>query len=274
MGKLNLTQCSQAAVHSKKIIRNQQNQQLVRNLNKLQQSAQQVEPPVRQRGRPATISLVWIIICGLFHNMGGIGCCLLRNVYVAPQNSGETLIWCETESINWFALVKAADIIRPQRPYQIKDTVKWHFCPPDDTHRTLTSSVICLILTLCHIFVLKNMGESEIVQHDIISEMCASMVIFGWKLNCKRQTWISLCLSLSSWQEQSQNFGLSSSWPRCSVQISATRWRWRPLHRLDGYCKAQRVLYSKESPWGTIHCEAFAFHAPLMTAQSKVKTGQ
>lgn len=109
--------------------------------------------------------------------------------------------------------------------------------------------------------VLKNVWGSKIVRHGIISQMGASTVIFGWKLNCKRQTWISLCLSLSSWQEQSQNFGWSSSWPRCSVQISATRWRWRPLHRLDGYCKkeAQRVLYSKENPCGTIHCETFCF---------------
>lgn len=68
-----------------------------------------------RRGRPTTISHVWIIICGLFHNMGGIGCCLLRNVYVAPQSSAETLIWCETELINWFALVKAAGIIRPKK---------------------------------------------------------------------------------------------------------------------------------------------------------------
>lgn len=113
---------------------------------------------------------------------------------------------------------------------------------------------------MCYIRALTNVRESEIEQHDIISEMCASMVIFGWKLNCKRQTWISLCLSLSSWQEQSQNFGWSSSWPHCSVQISATRWRWRPLHRLvNKYCKAQRVLYSKVSPCGTIQCRAFGF---------------
>lgn len=127
-----------------KIIRNLQNQQqLVRNLNILQQSAQRVEPPVRQRGRPATISPVWIIICGLFHNMGGIGCCLLRNVYVAPQSSEETLIWCETELINWFVLVKAAGIIRPERPYQIQDTVEWHFSTPNNT------KVLC---TISHMF--------------------------------------------------------------------------------------------------------------------------
>lgn len=84
-----------------KIIRNQQNgEELVRNLHTLWQSAQRVEPPVKQRGRPTNISHIWIIICGLFHNMGGIGCCLLRNVYVAPQSSGEILIWCETELIN------------------------------------------------------------------------------------------------------------------------------------------------------------------------------
>lgn len=40
------------------------------------------------------------------------------------------------------------------------------------------------------------------------------------------------------------------------------------------YCKAQRVLYSKETPCGTIHCGAFGFHAPFMTLQLKVKTGQ
>lgn len=213
-----------------KIIRNQQNQQqLVRNLNILQQSARRAEPTVR----PVTISHVWIIICGLFHNMGGIGCCLLRNVYVAPQSSGETLIWWETELINWFVLVKAA-----KRAYQHAGhggktflCYKWHITHP-------ASSVRCVILTMSHISALKNMRDSEIVRHDIISEMCASTVIFGWRLNCKRQTWISLCLSLSSWQEQSQNFGWSSSWPRCSVQISATRWRWRPLHTLDGHCKA------------------------------------
>lgn len=72
MGKLNLTQYSQAEIHSRIWSEPQQNQQqLCRNLNILQQSAQRVEPPVRQRGRPTTISLVWIIICGLFHNMGG-----------------------------------------------------------------------------------------------------------------------------------------------------------------------------------------------------------
>lgn len=98
-----------------KIIRNQQNQQqLISNRNLLQQSAQRVGPPVSQRGRPTTTSHVWIILCGLFHNMGGIGCCLPRNVYVAPQSSGEMLIWCETELINWFALVNAAGIIRPK----------------------------------------------------------------------------------------------------------------------------------------------------------------
>ncbi len=148
------------------------------------------------------------------------------------------------------------------------------FLTPSDTHATPHHQLHVSFLTASYISALTNVWEPEIVQHDIISEMCASTVIFGWKLNCKRQTWISLRLSLSSWQEQSQNFGWSSSWPRCSVQISATRWRWRPLHRLDGYCKAQRVLYSKESPCGTILCEAFAFPSPLMTAQTKVETGQ
>lgn len=109
------------------------------------------------------------------------------------------------------------------------------------------SSVLCAIWSARHISAWSNVRESEIVQRDIISEMCASTVIFGWELNCKRQTRISLCLSLSSWQEQSQNFGWSSSWPRCSVQISATRWRWRPLHRLDVYCTAQRVCTVKRA---------------------------
>lgn len=178
--------------------------------------------------------------------MGGIGCCLPRNVYVAPQSSGEMLIWCETELINWFALVKAAGIIRSNRPYQINRTQSSDiFADLNDTESPPTSSVTYVVLTVSCVWVLKNVWWPEIVRHDIISEMCASMVILGWKLNCKRQTWISLCLSLSSWQEQSQNFGWRSSWPRCSVQISATRWQWRPLHRLDDTVKPQRVLYSK-----------------------------
>lgn len=116
--------------------------------------------------------------------------------------------------------------------------------------------------------------EQEKVQHDVISEMCASMVIFRWRLNCKRQTWISLCLSLSSWQEQSQKFGWSSSWPRCSVQISATRWQCRPLHRLEGYCKPRRVFYSEERTCGTTCWETFPFYGPLMTARSRLGTGR
>lgn len=83
-------------------------EQIVSNMNTQRQS----EPPVRQRGRPTNISTVWIIICGLFHNMGGIGCCLLWNVYVAPQSSREIVIRCETELINWPGLVKEAGIIR------------------------------------------------------------------------------------------------------------------------------------------------------------------
>lgn len=205
--------------------RNEQNQ-LIGDWIFCSNRAQRVE----QRGRPTSISHVWIIICGLFHNMGGNVCCLLRNVYVAPQSSGEMLIWCETDLINRFALVKAAGIISPRRPYQTQDAEDGHFCTPNDTQHTLNHHLCMSFWLRATFLLLKNVWESEIAQHDIISEMCASMVIFGWKLNCKRQTWISLCLSLSSWQEQSQNFGWSSSWPRCSVQISATRWRWRPLH--------------------------------------------
>lgn len=67
------------------------------------------------RSRPATMSSIWFRICGLFHNMGGIGCCLLRNVYVAPQSSGETFIWWETELINWFELMEASGFIRPEK---------------------------------------------------------------------------------------------------------------------------------------------------------------
>lgn len=150
---------------------------------------------------------------------------------------GKHLIWCETELINWVCAGAGSWYYQAKR-----GLIKYRTRRNDILHSKMTndvpeSSVLCVVLTVSHISVLSTVWESGIVQHDVISEMCASTVIFRWKLNCKRQTWISLCLSLSSWQEQSQKFGWSSSWPRCSVQISATRWRWRPLHKLDGYCK-------------------------------------
>lgn len=187
---------------------------------------------------------------------------------------GKHLIWCETELINWVCAGAGSWYYQAKR-----GLIKYRTRRNDNLHSKMTndvpeSSVLCEVLTVSHISVLSTVWESGIVQHDVISEMCASTVIFRWKLNCKRQTWISLCLSLSSWQEQSQKFGWSSSWPRCSVQISATRWRWRPLHRLDGYCKPRRVFYSEGRSCGTTRCEAFPFHAPLMTAQSKGETGQ
>lgn len=93
------------------------------------------------------------------------------------------------------------------------------------------------------------MWESEISYSDVISEMCASTAIFRWKLNCKRKTWISLCLSPFLADRNSQKFGWISSWPRCSVQISTARWQWRPLHRLKGHYKAVRASSVKNSLW-------------------------
>lgn len=144
-----------------KIIRNRQNrEQLIRNLHILQQSAQRVEPPVKQRGRPTTISHIWIIICGLFHNMGGIGCCLLRNVYVAPQSSGEILIWCEAELINWFVLVKTAGIIRTNRPFLINRTQGNDKLCHCKRHRIFPASAIFIVVTVCHIYAL-NMCTNQ-----------------------------------------------------------------------------------------------------------------
>lgn len=100
-------------------------------------------------------------------------------------------------------------------------------------------------------FQLVHENQRNISQYCHIRNVCihVHVAIFRCKLNCKRQTWISLYLSLCSWQEQSQKFGWNSSWPRCSMQISTARWRWRPLHRPWGVSTVQR----------TTHCELFFF---------------
>lgn len=45
----------------------------------------------RQQGQLTALRNIWAVICGLSHNMGGIGCCLLRNVYAAARHNGERL---------------------------------------------------------------------------------------------------------------------------------------------------------------------------------------
>lgn len=45
-----------------------------------------------------------------------------------------------------------------------------------------------------HLCIEEYVRMREISHCDVISEMCASKVIFRWKLNCKRQSWISLTL--------------------------------------------------------------------------------
>ena len=223
-----------------KIISDQQNQQELEYSAAIEQASRR-EPPLRQRKQACNHQP------RLNHNMWPLSQhgwdwllfteeCLCSTT----EQWGKHLSDGKTELINWFALVKAAGIIRtegalssaghrgmtflcsrrhtvsPPHPRTTAPEYKHHVIPAKKKKWKKKQ---------------KNVPESETAQHDIISEMCASTVIFGRELNCKRQTWISLCLSLSSRQEQSQNFGWSSSWPRCSVQISATRWRWRPLHR-------------------------------------------
>lgn len=113
-------------------------------------------------------------------------------------------IWSETNLTNWVCVV--ADSYYYQAKGSLSKTRyryrgKWQMTPPP-THTQ--SAVLCVVLTGSTICVSRSVWESGMAQHDVISEMCASIAIFRWKLNCKRQTWISLCLSLSSWQEQSE----------------------------------------------------------------------
>lgn len=232
-----------------KIIRDHRNQeQLIKNLNILQQSAQSgseagLQPSATSESLYVASLTTWVGLAVVYQGM-----------FMQHHRAvGKHLIWCETELINWvcagagswYYQSKEALSSTGHRGMTFR-SIKWHTTSPE-------LSVPCLALTVSHSSALGSVWESGIVQHDVISEMCASMVIFRWKLNCKRQTWISLCLSLSSWQEQSQKFGWRSSWPRCSVQISATRWRWRPLDKVDSYCKPQRVFYSGERSYGTTH---------------------
>lgn len=57
---------------------------------------------IRHQGQLTALRNIWAVICGLSHNMGGIGCCLLRNVYAAARHNGEILHhmgnWVQ---INW-----------------------------------------------------------------------------------------------------------------------------------------------------------------------------
>lgn len=85
--------------------------------------------------------------------MGGIGCCLPRNVYVAPQCNGEIVIWCETELINWFALVKASGDTGPKQ------------------RRTLGEHVHAARWPYGLVWMLENMsGSDKKSPRDIISE--------------------------------------------------------------------------------------------------------
>lgn len=142
--------------------------------------------------------------------------------------------------------VSAVAVNRQGRPYQTHAAEERHFAHKRGQMASSEHQFFFffgrgggLSATLARVRIRR--GRKKKVQNDATSEMCVSPVIFRWKQNCKRQTRISLCLSLADRNRVRSLAGVQADLvaPCKYLTLGGNVDHCTGLH---GYCKPRRVF--------------------------------